>query len=188
MESPNRFVATVRRELLDHVIVLNERHLLQLIGSFVTHYNEDRTHLSICKDSPCGVRSSSVPAPAPTSSDSLELAGCTTATSGSERRRPFQPAVHPGRPRRRQYLRNVPVPLLPVGPSISCARRPSGRHRALLATTREMARHRCTIVLVWRRQASPALALEQMPCGAGGDHAAPVTGAYAGVAVGPASH
>jgi putative transposase len=49
-----RFVATVRRELLDHVIVLNERHLRQLIGSFVSYYNEDRTHLGIGKDSPRG--------------------------------------------------------------------------------------------------------------------------------------
>ncbi|MCX5731019.1 MAG: integrase core domain-containing protein, partial [Deltaproteobacteria bacterium] len=49
-----RFVGTVRRELLDHVIVLNERHLRQLIKSFVTYYNEDRTHLGVGKDSPCG--------------------------------------------------------------------------------------------------------------------------------------
>jgi hypothetical protein len=38
-----RFVGTVRRELLDHVIVLNERHLRQLIKSLVTCYDEDRT-------------------------------------------------------------------------------------------------------------------------------------------------
>ena len=49
-----RFVGTVRRELLDHVIVLNERHLRQLIESFVTYYNIDRTHLGVGKDSPCG--------------------------------------------------------------------------------------------------------------------------------------
>jgi hypothetical protein len=49
-----RFVGTVRRELLDHVIVLNERHLQQLIKSFVTCYNEDRTHIGVGKDSPCG--------------------------------------------------------------------------------------------------------------------------------------
>ncbi len=47
-----RFVGTVRRELLDHVIVLNERHLRQLIESFVTHYNVDRTHIGVGKDSP----------------------------------------------------------------------------------------------------------------------------------------
>jgi len=49
-----RFVGTVRRELLDHVIVLNERHLRQLIESFLTYYNEDRTHIAVGKDSPCG--------------------------------------------------------------------------------------------------------------------------------------
>ena len=47
-----RFVATVRRELLDHVIVLNESHLRQMIGSFVA--NGDRTYISVGKDSPCG--------------------------------------------------------------------------------------------------------------------------------------
>ncbi len=40
-----RFVGTVRRELLDHVIVLNERHLRQLLESFVTYCNVDRTHI-----------------------------------------------------------------------------------------------------------------------------------------------
>jgi len=49
-----RFVGTVRRELLDHVIVLNERHLRQLIESFVTYYNVDRTHIGVGKDSPYG--------------------------------------------------------------------------------------------------------------------------------------
>jgi transposase InsO family protein len=49
-----RLVGTVRQELLDHVIVLNERHLRQLIGSFVAYYNADRTHLGVGKDSPSG--------------------------------------------------------------------------------------------------------------------------------------
>jgi hypothetical protein len=49
-----RFVGTVRQELLDPVIVLNERHLRQLIESFVTYHNADRTHLGAGKDSPCG--------------------------------------------------------------------------------------------------------------------------------------
>jgi hypothetical protein len=49
-----RFVGTVRRELLDHVIVLNERHLRQLIESYVNYYNVDRTHIGVGKDSPCG--------------------------------------------------------------------------------------------------------------------------------------
>ncbi len=54
MTNEERFVGTARRELLDHVIVLNERHLRQLIQSFVTYCNEDRTHIWVGKDSPCG--------------------------------------------------------------------------------------------------------------------------------------
>ncbi len=49
-----RFVATVRRELLDHVIVLNEHHLRRLLDSFIDHYNQDRTHLGLSKDTPLG--------------------------------------------------------------------------------------------------------------------------------------
>jgi putative transposase len=49
-----RFVATVRQELLDHVIVLNERHLRQLIESVVTYYIVDGTRIGVGKDSPRG--------------------------------------------------------------------------------------------------------------------------------------
>jgi transposase InsO family protein len=49
-----RFVATVRRELLDHVIVLNERHLDRLLKSYTDHYHHDRTHLGLDKDTPLG--------------------------------------------------------------------------------------------------------------------------------------
>jgi putative transposase len=49
-----RFVATVRRELLDHVIILNEHHLRRLLDSFIDRYNEDRTHLGLSRDSPLG--------------------------------------------------------------------------------------------------------------------------------------
>jgi transposase InsO family protein len=49
-----RFVGTVRQELLDHVIILNECHLRRLLGSFIAYYNEDRTHLGLSKGSPFG--------------------------------------------------------------------------------------------------------------------------------------
>lgn len=49
-----RWVGTVRRELLDHVIVLNEAHLCRLITEYVAYYNEDRTHLTLEKDTPTG--------------------------------------------------------------------------------------------------------------------------------------
>ena len=49
-----RFVATVRRELLDHVIVLNDCHMRLLLAEFVAYYQVDRTHLAIAKDTPAG--------------------------------------------------------------------------------------------------------------------------------------
>lgn len=47
-----RWVGTCRRELLDHVIVLNEDHLRRLLREFVDYYHNDRTHLSLGKDPP----------------------------------------------------------------------------------------------------------------------------------------
>jgi transposase InsO family protein len=49
-----RWVGTLRRELLDHVIVLGERHLLRLVRQHVAYYNEDRPHMSLSGDAPTG--------------------------------------------------------------------------------------------------------------------------------------
>jgi hypothetical protein len=40
--------------LLDHVIVLNERHLKRLMAEYVRYYHQDRTHLRLAKDTPAG--------------------------------------------------------------------------------------------------------------------------------------
>jgi putative transposase len=42
-----RWVGSCRRDLLDHVIVLNERHLRRLMAEYVRYYNQDRTHLGL---------------------------------------------------------------------------------------------------------------------------------------------
>jgi hypothetical protein len=42
----------LRRECLDHVIVLNEEHLRGILQEYVRYYNTQRTHLGIGKDSP----------------------------------------------------------------------------------------------------------------------------------------
>jgi putative transposase len=47
-----RFVSTARRDLLDRVIVLNEKHLQRLFAGFASYYLKDRTHLSLDKGTP----------------------------------------------------------------------------------------------------------------------------------------
>lgn len=47
-----RWVGSCRRDLLDHVIVLNERHLKRLMGEYIGYYHDDRTHLGLAKDTP----------------------------------------------------------------------------------------------------------------------------------------
>ncbi|MDP6980412.1 MAG: integrase core domain-containing protein [Myxococcota bacterium] len=48
-----RWVGSARRELLDHVIVLNEDHLRRLLREYVDYYNTDRVHTEL-RDSPRG--------------------------------------------------------------------------------------------------------------------------------------
>jgi transposase InsO family protein len=47
-----RVIGTMRRECLDHVIVLNEASLYRHVKSFLAYYHESRTHLSLAKDTP----------------------------------------------------------------------------------------------------------------------------------------
>ena len=49
-----RLIGSVRRECLNHVIVLNERHLRRILVSYLDYYHRSRTHLSLGKDSPDG--------------------------------------------------------------------------------------------------------------------------------------
>jgi len=57
-----RWVGSCRRDLLDHVIVLNERHLKRLMAEYLRYYHEDRTHLGLAKDTPAG-RPIAIPPP-----------------------------------------------------------------------------------------------------------------------------
>src|SRR5262252_1239881 len=43
---------SIRRECLDHVVVVGERHLRHVLASYQKYYNEVRTHLSLQKDAP----------------------------------------------------------------------------------------------------------------------------------------
>jgi putative transposase len=49
-----RRIGSVRRELLDHVVVLDEHDLQRLLRDYVAYYHEDRTHLALSKETPTG--------------------------------------------------------------------------------------------------------------------------------------
>lgn len=47
-----RWVGSARRELLDSIIPLNESHLRRLGRDYITHYQQDRTHIGLNKATP----------------------------------------------------------------------------------------------------------------------------------------
>ena len=47
-----RVIGTIRRDCLDHWIVLDERHLRRILRENVDYYHSCRTHLSLEKDAP----------------------------------------------------------------------------------------------------------------------------------------
>jgi hypothetical protein len=47
-----RLIGWIRRECVDHIIVLGEVHLRQILNSYARYYNETRTHLALDKDAP----------------------------------------------------------------------------------------------------------------------------------------
>jgi hypothetical protein len=47
-----RVIGSIRRDCLDHVVVLSERQLRAIVRHYVEYYNCARTHLSLAKDAP----------------------------------------------------------------------------------------------------------------------------------------
>jgi putative transposase len=47
-----RFIGTLRRECLDHLLITGPRHLAVVLGEFVEHYNAHRPHRSLRQQPP----------------------------------------------------------------------------------------------------------------------------------------
>jgi transposase InsO family protein len=47
-----RLIGSIRRECLDHVLVLDERHLRRILTRYFSYYHQARTHLALDKDAP----------------------------------------------------------------------------------------------------------------------------------------
>ena len=49
-----RLIGSIRRECLNHVLVLGEAHLRRILMAYARYHNEARTHLALGKDTPNG--------------------------------------------------------------------------------------------------------------------------------------
>jgi transposase InsO family protein len=49
-----RLIGSIRRECLNHVLVLGEQHLRRILARYFSYYHRARTHLSLDKDAPNG--------------------------------------------------------------------------------------------------------------------------------------
>ncbi len=47
-----RLIGSIRRECLDHLIIIGEAHLRRVLRAYANYYNGTRTHLSLGKDAP----------------------------------------------------------------------------------------------------------------------------------------
>jgi putative transposase len=47
-----RLIGSIRRECLDHVIIVNQRHLRRILRAYLAYYHRSRTHLALAKDAP----------------------------------------------------------------------------------------------------------------------------------------
>ena len=47
-----RLIGSIRRECLDHVIVLSEAHLIRILTAYFEYYHQARTHLSLDRNAP----------------------------------------------------------------------------------------------------------------------------------------
>ncbi len=58
-----RFVGSIRRELLDRTLIINQRHAVAILGEYEHHYNSHRPHRGLGRAAPLR------PLPQPTTSD-----------------------------------------------------------------------------------------------------------------------
>ena len=78
-----RWIGNCRREMLEHVVVLSERHLVRLMRLYISYYHEDRCHLGLDKTPRTQDPSRPDHHRPQKSSRCREWVGSTTATNGA---------------------------------------------------------------------------------------------------------
>ncbi|WP_241831233.1 transposase [Parafrankia soli] len=58
-----RRVGTVRRECLDHLLILGEQHATAVLTAYIDHYNQHRPHRSLQQQAPLSTGTSPPPEP-----------------------------------------------------------------------------------------------------------------------------
>jgi len=74
-----RVIGSIRRECLDHVLVLNEAGLQRILAQYATYYQYSRTHLGLAKEHPISRPVSALDRLSPC----RKSAGCITATTAA---------------------------------------------------------------------------------------------------------
>lgn len=92
-----RFIGTLRRELLDRTLILNEQHLHRTLTGYLKHYNEHRPHRSLRQLCPF-FRLKRRPRAPWTSPSTTSIADRSSADSSTSTRSPtdhhYKPAAH----------------------------------------------------------------------------------------------
>ncbi|MFI5387237.1 MAG: integrase core domain-containing protein, partial [Fimbriimonadales bacterium] len=70
-----RFVRTVRRECLDHLLIYGRRHLERVLGAYVAPYDEERPHRGLNLAVPAGNRTPQVRRTTPTLVERRDVLG-----------------------------------------------------------------------------------------------------------------
>ena len=78
-----RFIGTLRRECLDHLLITGPRHLEVVLREYVQHFNTHRPHRSLDQRPPAGATSPQNPGPPSACSDETGSAASSTSTSRS---------------------------------------------------------------------------------------------------------
>jgi putative transposase len=66
--TPERFVGTLRRELLDRILIINQRHATTVLRQYLLHHNDHRPHRTLSQAAPLRPLPTA-PQPQPTTSD-----------------------------------------------------------------------------------------------------------------------
>jgi hypothetical protein len=85
-----RFIGSLRRECLDHIIVFNESSLRRILKAYFEYYEHARTHLALEKDAPA---SRTIQPPIlGTVIELPQVGGCIIATCAGQPNNPHLPA------------------------------------------------------------------------------------------------